>query len=256
MVKNSKNKRSTSWGNEAQWYANHLKGNDTYHAQVIIPNLMRLVSPKLGVHLLDIGCGEGLFARMCAEKGAQVCASDISPELIAYAQKQCNKGTYMVSPSEDLSWVKPMSQDIVTAILTLQNVERIEPVLHEVRRVLKKQGRFICVLNHPAFRIPKVSSWGFDEKEQKQYRRIDAYLSARKEVIDMHPGSRRIQSFTYSFHRSLQDYMKAFRGEGFAVVRIEEWISHKTSEPGPRARAENYARKEFPLFMLIEAQCT
>jgi ubiquinone/menaquinone biosynthesis C-methylase UbiE len=133
-------------------------------------------------------------------------------------------------------------------------MEKIEPVFKEVSRVLKKSGRFICVLNHPAFRIPKATAWGFDEETTTQYRRIDAYLSARREKMDMHPGKKGKASFTYSFHRSLQDYMKVFRASGFAVVRLEEWISHKTSEPGPRAKAENVARKEFPLFMAIEAQ--
>ena len=33
----------------------------------------------------------------------------------------------------------------------------------------------------------------------------------------------------------------------------EEGPSHKTSQPGPRAAAENTARKEIPMFMAIRA---
>ena len=69
----------------------------------------------------------------------------------------------------------------------------------------------------------------------------------------MTPGKSKDKQFTYSFHRSLQDYSKALRAGGFAIVRMEEWISHKDSQPGPRAAAENTARKEFPLFLAIEA---
>ena len=32
---------------------------------------------------------------------------------------------------------------------------------------------------------------------------------------------------------------------------LEEWASHKISTSGPRAGAENTARKEIPLFMAI-----
>jgi hypothetical protein len=32
---------------------------------------------------------------------------------------------------------------------------------------------------------------------------------------------------------------------------LQEWSSHKESQPGPRARAENRARKEFPLFLAL-----
>jgi hypothetical protein len=36
----------TSWGDVSEWYDNHLEQEeDTYHKQVILPNLERLVAP-------------------------------------------------------------------------------------------------------------------------------------------------------------------------------------------------------------------
>ncbi len=243
----------TSWGKEATWYAEHLEQGDTYHSVVILPNLLRIVEPKRNMQILEIGCGEGFVARALAEKGATLTASDISPELIQIAKEKGEGPEYSVAPSDDLSWVRLRSQDVVVAVLTLQNTEHIEAVMKQVSRTLVPGGRFVFVLNHPTFRVPKATSWGFDQATGVQYRRVDAYLSARSEKMDMHPGKRGSKSFTYSYHRSLQDYMKALRGAGFCITRLEEWISHKTSEPGPRAKAENVARKEFPLFMCIEA---
>jgi SAM-dependent methyltransferase len=242
----------TSWGKEVEWYSDHLEGSDTYHAKVILPNLLRIVDPKKGVQVMEIGCGEGFFARAFAKAGATVIASDIGKELIAVAKEKGGGPEYVVSPAENLSWAKSHSQNVVVGVLTLQNMEKIEPVFKEVARVLRDGGRFIFVLNHPTFRIPKKTAWGFDEEGNIQYRRVDAYLSASREKMDMHPGKKGSRSVTYSFHRSLQDYVKALRASGLAITRLEEWISHKTSEPGPRAHAENIARKEFPLFMCIE----
>jgi hypothetical protein len=45
--------------------------------------------------------------------------------------------------------------------------------------------------------------------------------------------------------------VKTFAKEGFAVTKLEEWISHRKSENGPWAKAENNARKEIPLFMCM-----
>ncbi len=244
----------TSWGKEAVWYAEHLERGDTYHTKVILPNLERIIAPKAGMSILEIGGGEGFIARALAKKGALVTVTDISSELIAIGKEKGGDVEYRVSKGEDLSWAKAESCDVVLAVLTLQNMEKIEPVLKEVSRTLKKKGRFIFVLNHPTFRIPKATEWGYDEERGVQYRRVDAYLSARSEKMDMHPGKRGEKSFTYSYHRSLQDYMKALRNAGLLITRLEEWISHKTSESGPKAKAENVARKEFPLFMLIEAE--
>jgi hypothetical protein len=38
------------------------------------------------------------------------------------------------------------------------------------------------------------------------------------------------------------------------VTMLEEWNSHRKSEPGPRAKAEDLARKEIPLFLCLVAK--
>lgn len=40
---------------------------------------------------------------------------------------------------------------------------------------------------------------------------------------------------------------------GMAIDGLEEWPSHRTSEPGPMARVENRARTEVPLFLAMRA---
>lgn len=137
-------------------------------------------------------------------------------------------------------------------VLALQNMENVVKVLDECARVIKRGGELYIVLNHPAFRVPKASSWGWDEKEKIQYRRIDRYLSELKVPIQMHPGDKPNQ-YTTSFHRPLQYYFKALNKAGFAVLLMEEWSSHKKSQEGPRAKAEDVARKEIPLFLCVAA---
>lgn len=248
----SDSKKSTSWGAVADWYSTHLAGEDTYHAKVIAPNLIRMLSPHVGEAVLDIGCGEGYFTRLIDASGAHTIGADISKELIASAKKQSPKIEYHVAPADTLQFAADDSVDALTCVLALQNMERIEPVFKECARVLTSTGRMVFVLNHPAFRIPQRSSWGWDAVTQTQYRRMDAYLSSAKNKIDMTPGSHDDHEYTYSFHRSLQDYTKALASAGFAITRIEEWISHRASEKGPRQAAEDTARKEFPLFLACE----
>jgi SAM-dependent methyltransferase len=213
---------------------------------------MRLIEPHRKPTVLDIGCGEGIFARALAAAGATVYASDISPELITAARARSSPDiVYAVTPGADQSFVSDQSIDVVQAILSLQNMEKIEPVFRECARVLKPAGRGIFVLNHPVFRIPQSTHWGYDEAANVQYRRIDQYLTPHRITIDMHPG-RATTSVTYSFHRSLQDYTKALYSAGLLIARCEEWISPRVSEPGPRAAAENRSRREFPLFLMLE----
>ena len=247
-----KAERDTSWGTVAGWYAEHLQKEDTYHAKVILPNLLRMAKVLKGERVLDLGCGEGFFARELAKAGAKVTGTDIAKELIAQARAK-GGAEYFVAPSGKLGFAKDGEFDAAVCVLALQNIEDVAGTFKEVRRVLKKGGRFVFVINHPAFRVLKRSSWGWDEAAAAQYRRVDGYLSSAKIFVDMHPGASKTTR-TISYHRSLQDFFKALHGAGFAVSRLEEWVSHRQSLKGPRQAAEDAARKEIPLFMALEAR--
>jgi hypothetical protein len=115
-------------------------------------------------------------------------------------------------------------------------------------RVLKREGRMLFVLNHPCFRIPRQSGWGFDANRKLQYRRIDSYMSEMKIPIKMHPGSDpNVQ--TWTFHRPLEVYFKALTENGLVVDRLEEWTSHRSSLPGTTKKMEDRSRNEIPLFL-------
>jgi ubiquinone/menaquinone biosynthesis C-methylase UbiE len=246
-------KNSTSWGGVASWYDDYLKDGDTYQAKVIAPNLMRVLNIREGERVLDLACGQGYFTREIKKQTGSVVGADISKELIAKARAQTPGATFHATPASKLGFAKNGEFDAALCVLALQNMEDLSPVFKEVRRILKRGGRFVFVLNHPAFRVLKRSSWGFDEESKTQYRRVDGYLSSAKIAVDMHPG-RAASAKTISYHRSLQDFFKALSGAGLAATRLEEWISHKQSQKGPRQKAEDTARREIPLFMCIEAR--
>lgn len=250
--------KDTSWGKVAEWYDKHLeKGGDTYHDKVVHPHLLRMLDDLKGKHVLDLACGQGIFSRLMADKGASVVGVDLGKELIDLAEKRNKDYTFKVhyyhSGSDNLYMVKDGTKDLVVCVLALQNIEKLQETFKEVSRVLKKGGKFVAVLNHPVFRNPTHTHWGYDEKENLQYRRVEEYLSESKIKIDMTPGSPKDKKFTVSFHRPLQVYVKALSKNSLAITRFEEWVSHKESQSGPRKQAEDKARKEIPLFLAVEA---
>lgn len=248
-------KGETSWGGVADWYDDLLSGAETYQQTVILPNLLRLVAPTPTDKILDLACGNGFFSRAWAASGAEVVGVDLSPELIKLAQSRTGpeqKLRFLVAPAEKLPW-PDRSVDKLTCVLALQNIAGVKEALLEVARVLRPGGKFFLVLNHPGFRIPQYSAWGWDESAKVEYRRLDQYLSESQTAIQMHPGADPTAT-TISFHRPLQYYFKLLGKAGFGVTRLEEWISNRASQPGPRAAAENKARQEFPLFLCLEAR--
>ncbi len=242
----------TDWDNVAAWYDKELETNtDSYQAKVIAPNLLRIIAPKKGEIVLDLACGQGYFTRLISNTGALVTGVDLSKELIVIAKEKSPSISYNVASSENTG-LKKESVDTVITVLAFENIKKIDETVAEIQRVLKKEGRFILVMLHPAFRIPQHADWGFDTKKDLQYRRVDKYLSEIKIDIELNPHKGQKNVISTTFHRPLQWYMKIFKKHGFAMTGMEEWISHKKSEVGPRQKAEDAARKEFPMFITLE----
>lgn len=252
----SKTTQDTSWNKVASWYDELLKtDSDSYQSKVITPNLLRILNLQKGEVVYDLACGQGYFANIFFKNGAQIVASDLSKRLIESAVKNSPKNIkFYVTPAHKAPFLKDGSIDTIVIVLAIQNIENVSEVLAECARILKKNGRIVLVLNHPAFRVPQGSDWEF--KDGTQYRIVGKYLSESKISIDMNPREKdpKKKIKTISFHRSLQYYMKLFSKNNFAITRLEEWISHKKSQNGPRQKAEDTARKEIPLFMCVEVK--
>lgn len=255
---------STSWGGVAEWYDEYLQDENTYQAKVIVPNLMRIlavIDMSSTSKVLEIGCGQGYFLKTILDNVKHnslphLQGIDISSKLLDIAHKDLGTGVLLThTEASKLGHIKDKSIDQIFSVLALQNMSDLDSVVKEVKRVMTVKGQFVVVINHPAFRVPKQSDWHTSLERNAQGRVVYTYMSDKKFAIDMHPGhsaaGAKVQE-TYSFHHPLQYYAKTFAKYGLCISRIEEWISHKISEDGPKKRMEDESRKEIPMFMCLE----
>lgn len=245
----------TDWGDVAKWY-DKLVGEQgsEFHREVVLPGVVRLLDlPPEGATALDVACGQGVLCRILQARGVRPVGIDASAELISLARTRSHASIeYHVGDARDLSRFAENHFDAAACVLAIQNIDPIAPVCAGMARSLKPGGRLVIAMMHPCFRGPKETHWRWDEKSGVQYRRVDRYLIPRREPIVTHPGSDPT-SFTWTFHRPMQAYVSALAGAGLLVDALEEWPSHKVSTSGPRAPAENAARREIPMFMAIRA---
>jgi SAM-dependent methyltransferase len=250
----------TDWGDVANWY-DTLVGDQgsEYHKHVVLPGVIRLLEPKSGQEILDVACGQGVLCRMLQALGANVTGIDAAGPLIERARQRSAGATqglrFFTADARELAdhpGLPPGSFDAAVCVLAIQNIHPLPSVFRGIAKSLKTGGRLVIAMMHPCFRAPKQSHWGWDDRANIQYRRIDKYLLPFKERIITNPGIDQ-ETATLAFHRPLQTYVESLRNEGFLIDAMEEWPSHKTSDSGPRAGAENIAREEIPLFMAIRA---
>ncbi|MBI4311440.1 MAG: class I SAM-dependent methyltransferase [Chloroflexi bacterium] len=254
----SKEEQQGSWEHVARWYdslAAH-RGTD-FHQAVIIPGVLRLLEIKRGERVLDMACGQGVVSRALAKAGAEVTGVDLSPSLVRAARERSGKAArYLVGDARDLRQVLPEAGVFDTAVcaLAVENIDPVEPVFAECSRLLRTGGRLVVVTVHPAFRIPRQSNWGWDESQQQMFRAVNLYLSLMRIPIELHPfRPTERRQVTWTYHRPIQAYIGGLARAGLWVNALEEWPSHRESQPGPRAKAENRARQEFPLFLVLRA---
>ncbi|MGA7834737.1 MAG: class I SAM-dependent methyltransferase [Acidimicrobiales bacterium] len=126
---------------------------------VLDPVMLGLIDPP-GKNLLDIGCGEGYFARRLRDSGAaRVVGVDISPEFIAKAREQDPNGEYAVG---DVMTGPPQGTavfDAVSAYMVLMYFPDLEAAYKSIAESLVPGGRFVACTANPYYAFP-VGRWG------------------------------------------------------------------------------------------------
>jgi ubiquinone/menaquinone biosynthesis C-methylase UbiE len=222
-----KHRIDTSWHKVGKW------DNHYFEDHVIGSGVIRLLALKPGDSLLDLGCGSQWLAKKIP-KGMQYLGLDL---------------VYGQDVTKPLSLERTFSH--ATIILALQNMENPAGAIQNAAGHLVPDGKLVIVLNHPAFRIPRQSSWGIDQQSKLQYRRENIYMSPLKIPITMHPGQG--GPVTWSFHHPISVYIKMLTDNHFMIETMEEWTSDKESV-GSAGKMENRSRAEFPLFLAILAR--
>jgi trans-aconitate methyltransferase len=119
--------------------------SDTYQANAAyVPALgaavFRLLNPKSGERILDVGCGEGSLTAQIARAGARVVGIDTSEEMVAAAKARGLDARLI--DAEQLPFDGEF--DAVFSNAALHWVRDHDAMLEGVHRALKSGGRFVA----------------------------------------------------------------------------------------------------------------
>lgn len=111
---------------------------------------VRLVAPRAGLRVLDVGCGTGTQLQRYVDAGCEVAGVDASPAMLDRARARLGEDADLrLADAEHLPF-EDRSFDIVTATLVLHELtpEARSRVAREMRRVLRDGGRVVVVDFH------------------------------------------------------------------------------------------------------------
>jgi len=193
--------------------------------------------------VLDLGCGDGVFADSVIECGGRSYVGvDGSAAMIDEARRGIEhpRVSFIHERIEDYQ-VESESFDLVAARMALHYIDDLDAVLLKIRNVLRPGGRLIFTVVHPVV----TSTWSPNEGLRTDYT-VDRYFDR---------GARQREwfgSMVTWHHRTIEDYVSGVKRCGFDFVSLSE------CEPDAKLfvdRPEELERRRrVPLMLLISAR--
>jgi ubiquinone/menaquinone biosynthesis C-methylase UbiE len=164
-------------------------------AQSHLDALLATVGPVDGLHIIDIGCGEGQLARALANRGARVTGCD--PFMAETAWTKQGSGSYrLLKAAADALPELDQSADLVVFVFSLHHVPaaKLQGALAEARRVLRPAGRlyvaeplaqgphqYIMELFHDETAVRKAAAAALTSFAKPNFAtdRVSSYIDAR-----------------------------------------------------------------------------
>ncbi|WP_299018143.1 malonyl-ACP O-methyltransferase BioC [uncultured Photobacterium sp.] len=133
-----------------------------------------VVTP-VGSRALDLGCGTGYFSKVLLRRGYQVCAADLSMEMLKQAELRCGSGvSYLEADAEALP-LEDNQFDIAYTSLALQWCEDLSVPLRELKRVVKPGGLILFTTLADGSLHELAQAW----REVDQYQHVNEFLSQK-----------------------------------------------------------------------------
>jgi 2-polyprenyl-3-methyl-5-hydroxy-6-metoxy-1,4-benzoquinol methylase len=220
------------WDAKAAFWDAEMGEGNVFHQVLIGPAAERLLAVQPDERILDVGCGNGVFARRLAALGAWVVATDFSPRFVELARARTvahvDRIDYQVADATNEDQLLALGEgrfDAVVCNMVLMDMPVIDPLLRTVARLLAPGGRFVFAVQHPAFNSNAVSLVGEvvatddGRRETRHSLKVADYLGVSAGKGAGMPGE---PAPHWYFHRPLGVLLGACFAAGFVLDGLEE----------------------------------
>ncbi len=228
------------WDNNAAFWDEQMGADgNSFHRTLIRPAVERLLGDVAGQRVLEIACGNGLFARRLADFGADVVATDGAAGMIERARARSTAAIdYRLVNAADPAQLAGLGHDAFDAVvcnMALMDMAEIDPLAAALPGLLRRGGRFVFSITHPCFnttgmRMTHELEYIEGERFERSGVVITQYATPSIEegiAIDGQPHKQ------LYFDRPLHALLGPFLAAGLVLDGIEEPAFSPREETGP-----------------------
>ena len=202
------------WDESAEAWIRHLDKHGDQSRRFLDPRLFAAMGNLQSQKVLDIGCGEGRFARMLAERGADVTGVEPADRLLRRANEVAGGPNYVQTRAETLPF-EDHTFDVAIYYLVLIDIEPFEPALTEAYRILKPGGK--CVIaNSTGMNTATNRLWERNSQGERTAWLVEHY-GTRQRIPAEWNGIR-----VHNYHRPLSTYFAHCLATGFRLTHFDE----------------------------------
>jgi len=233
-----------------EWIARSEEHRDNAREGLLDDWMLEIIGEVSGLDVIDLGCGEGRFSRMLADRGAHTLGIDLQPVFVAYAERRkSDRERYELGDIQHLDGVSSNRFDIAVSYITLVDVPDQRAAIGEAFRVLRPRGRFVvCTLSPMASAWLTHGPWHVDERGANLHFVLDDYTNEGPRRIVWRSGHE-----ITNFHRMLSTTVNHFLDAGFVLRRLHEPVP---DEEQLARFPENKDMRRVPVFTIFELEKT
>jgi SAM-dependent methyltransferase len=206
-------------------------GHDRYYFLFNLPHFLELL-PAAGKLTVDVGCGEGRLGRELEQRDHNVLGLDYSEPAIRALSDRGGMGVVGDAPRLP---VRTAGADLVTAFMSLHDIDEPVATIREIARVLAPGGRFCFALLHPFILAGEFT----DTKDSFVVR--EPYWNSRRH--EFHSDRDGVELTFWQMHRPLNVYTGALEEAGLIIEALRE------PRPDAAAAAELGSTHLMPVFL-------
>lgn len=219
------------WDRNAVFWDEKMGEGNQFQKILVGPAAERLLWLERGEVVLDVACGNGVFARRLAQLGARVVACDFSEGLLRRARdrgaEHAERIEYRLVDATDEGQLLELGRgrfDAAVCNMALMDMTTIDPLMRALSQILKPGGRFVFSVSHPCFNSTGCKM--VIEEETRDGELVVAYSVKVSNYLRLPPskglGIIGQPEPHYYFDRSIGVLFNAGFRAGFAMDGIEE----------------------------------
>ncbi|HEX5619888.1 MAG TPA: class I SAM-dependent methyltransferase [Solirubrobacteraceae bacterium] len=209
------------WGSRpADWAATEEQQTPVYEAA------LARAPVDLGDHVLDVGCGSGVFLRMCVDRGATASGIDAAAGLLDVARERVPEAALRHGDMQALPYPDD-TFDLVTGFTSFFFAEDMVAAIREAGRVARPGAPIVIQVFGPPERCDLETVKGAVAEFRGEAHRSDWRPGVAEEIVQQ-AGLSLTESFDVAFHyryaneTAMLDAMSAAGGAALAAGRERE----------------------------------